>query len=152
MSMENKRMKRPSKAAKERFAHSDNCAQSVFSVFAVQTGMDESTALKITSTLGGGLSRRGEVCGAVSGALLALGLARGTDTPAGKEAAYQLGQEFMRRFEEKHGTILCRELLNVDISTPAGRQQAQNKGVFAALCPLFVEDAAEIVSKMLESA
>lgn len=150
--MKNNGTKKPGKAAKERFARSDNCAQSVFSTFSVQHGMDESTALKITSTLGGGLSRRGEVCGAVTGALLALGLVRGTDTPAGKEESYRMGQEFMSRFEEKHGTIQCRELLDCDISTPAGRQQASDKGYFKALCPLFVEDAAEIVSKMLESA
>lgn len=141
-----------SKLAKATFEKSYNCAQSVFVTFASHYGMDEATALKLSSPLGGGVSRRGEVCGAVTGALLALGLARGTDTPEGKEEAYRMGQEFLQQFEQKHGTILCRELLDCDISTPAGRQQARDKGAFTALCPLFVGDAAEIVSKMLETA
>jgi C_GCAxxG_C_C family probable redox protein len=149
MIMENKGTKQPGKAAEERFARSDNCAQSVFTTFAVQYGMDESSALKITSPLGGGISRRGEVCGAVTGALLALGLVRGTDTPAGKEDAYRMGQEFMRHFEQKHGTILCRDLLGYDIGQPESRQQAHDAGVFKTLCPRFVHDAAEIVQEML---
>ena len=78
------------------------------------------------------MSRRGEVCGAVTGALMALGLAQGADTPAGKEKAYQLGQDFLQRFEIKHGTILCRELIDSDISTPEGHQQARASGVFTA--------------------
>ena len=71
------------------------------------------------------------------------------DTPAGKEDAYRLGQEFLQRFESRHGTILCRELIGCDISTPKGRQQAREKDAFTALCPLFVQNAAEIAQAML---
>lgn len=137
-------------AAVECFSRSFNCSQAVFSAFAPQFGMDEKTALKLASPFGGGIARRGNVCGAVSGALLALGLARGADTPAGKDQIYRLSQEFMRRFEEKHGTILCRELIGCDISTPAGNQAAAEKKVFTTICPALVREAAEIVQTLLE--
>ena len=95
------------------------------------------------------MARRGELCGAVTGALLALGLARGTDKPASKEEIYRLSQEFMRRFEEKHASILCRNLINCDLSTPAGYQAATEKGVFRSICPALVGDAVEIVQTLL---
>lgn len=143
-------MTTPSEAAVDTFSRSFNCSQAVFSPFAKQLGLDESTALKLASPFGGGIARRGEVCGAVTGALLALGLARGADTPAGKDQIYQLSQEFMRRFEAKHGTILCRELIGCDISTPDGSQEAADKKVFVTICPALVREAAEIAEALLE--
>jgi C_GCAxxG_C_C family probable redox protein len=137
-------------AAVNCFSQHFNCSQALFSTFAPQFGMDEATALKLASPFGAGIARRGEVCGAVSGALLTLGLARGADTPAGKEEIYRLSQEFMHRFEEKHGTILCRELIGCDISTPAGYQAATEKRVFVTICPTLVREAAEIVQALLE--
>jgi len=137
-------------AAVNCFSRSFNCSQAVFSTFAPQFGMDEKTALKLASPFGGGIARRGEICGAVSGALLTLGLARGADTPAGKEEIYRLSQEFMRRFEEKHGTLLCRELIGCDIRTPAGYQAAAEKRVFVTICPALVREAAEITQALLD--
>jgi C_GCAxxG_C_C family probable redox protein len=142
-------MTNPSEIAVARFHQDFNCSQSVFVAFAPQLGLDESQALKLASPFGGGVARRAQTCGAVTGALMALGLARGADTPAGKEDAYRLGQEFLQRFESLHATILCRELLGCDISTPEGRQKAREQGAFTALCPLFVRDAAEIAGAML---
>jgi len=137
-------------AAVNCFSRSFNCSQAVFSTFAPQFGMDEKTALKLASPFGGGIACRGEICGAVSGALLTLGLARGADTPAGKEEIYRLSQEFMRRFEEKHGTLLCRELIGCDIRTPAGYQAAAEKRVFVTICPALVREAAEITQALLD--
>jgi C_GCAxxG_C_C family probable redox protein len=142
-------MTNPPDVAVAHFGQGFNCAQSVLVTFAAQLGLEEGQALKLSSPFGGGVSRRGEVCGAVTGALMALGLAQGSDTPAGRESAYQLGQDFLQRFESVHGTILCRELLDCDISTPEGRQQAHDRGAFTALCPLFVRDAAGIVQTLL---
>jgi C_GCAxxG_C_C family probable redox protein len=142
-------MDTPPEAAVNRFRQNFNCAQSVLVAFAPQLGIHESQALKLASPFGGGVARRGQTCGAVTGALMAIGLAQGADTPAGKEDAYRLGQEFLQRFESRHGSILCRELIDCDISTPEGRQQAREKGAFTTRCPLFVRDAAEIVQAML---
>jgi len=83
-------MATPAEIAGSVFSQHYNCSQSVFSAFAEQLGMDQETALKLASPFGGGVARRGEICGAVSGALLALGLARGAQLPAEKEGIYRL--------------------------------------------------------------
>ena len=145
-------MTTPAETARTIFSQSFNCSQSVLSAFAEQFGLDLQTALKLASPFGGGVARRGEMCGAVTGALLALGLAGGADKPAGKDEIYRLSQEFIRRFEEKHGTILCRQLIDFDLSTPAGHQAAVEKGVFKSICPDLVGDAVEIVQALLETA
>ena len=145
-------MATPAEIAVTVFSQNFNCSQSVFSAFAEKFGLDRETALKLASPFGGGVARRGEICGAVTGALLALGLARGADKPADKEAIYRLSQEFMRLFEQKHTSLLCRDLIACDLSTPAGHQAAKEKGVFTTICPLLVRDAVEISQKLLEAA
>jgi C_GCAxxG_C_C family probable redox protein len=135
--------------AAAQFDRGFNCAQSVLNAFAEQIGLDASQALKLASIFGAGMARRGEVCGAVTGALMALGLAQGSDTPEGKQASYQLGQDFLRQFEKKHGRILCRELINCDISTVEGLEHARSQGVFTSDCPLFIRTAVEITQTLL---
>jgi C_GCAxxG_C_C family probable redox protein len=144
-------MPTPAETAVHVFDQSFNCSQSVFSAFAARFGLDRQTALKLASPFGGGFSRQGEICGAVTGALLVLGLGRGADTPAGKEGIYRLSQEFMRLFEQKHNSLLCRNLIDCDISTPEGWQKAKEAGKFTTTCPLLVRDAAEIIQNLLES-
>lgn len=136
--------------AVEHFEQGFNCAQAVFSAFASQHGMDEVIALKLASPFGGGVSRRGEICGAVSGALLTLGLVRGSATPQGKEATYLIGQEFLRKFEAMHNALRCNDLVGYDISLPEAREQARQAGVFQTKCPLFVRDAVLIVQAMMD--
>jgi C_GCAxxG_C_C family probable redox protein len=126
-----------------------NCAQSVLASFTPRLGISRRKALKLASMLGGGVARRGQVCGAVSGGLLALGLGCGADEPAGKEAAYALGQDFLTRFEGRYGSLLCAELLDGNISTPEGRRLLHERGAFARLCPNYVHHAAEIVEQLL---
>jgi C_GCAxxG_C_C family probable redox protein len=141
---------KPSEIAIALFDGNFNCAQSVFAAFASQFGMDESLMLRMASPFGGGVARRGHICGAVTGGLMALGVLRGADTPLGKEAVYRMGQEFIQRFESRHGSILCRVLLDFDISTETGWQQAREKGLFKSTCPEFVRDAVEIAQDMLD--
>jgi C_GCAxxG_C_C family probable redox protein len=141
-------MTTPEDTAVEIFSQGFNCSQAVFSVFAVQSGLDKNSALKLASPFGGGIARRGEVCGAVTGALLALGLARGAADPSGKEDIYRLSQEFMRQFELKHGSLLCRDLLDCDTSSPEGWQKAREAGKFTTVCPRLVRDAVEIVQSL----
>lgn len=145
-------MSTQAEAAVAVFTNDYNCSQAVFSAFAEQFGLDPKLALRLASPFGGGLARRGEVCGAVSGALLALGLARGTDTPRSKEEIYRLSQELMRAFEAKHGSLLCRELIGCDMSTPEGHQAAAEKGVFRSICPGLVRHAAELVETLVKTA
>jgi len=134
-----------------RFEQGFSCSQSVFSSFAPQFGLSDELALKLASPFGGGIARRGEVCGAVSGALMALGLWHGSVTPEDKDETYKIVREFIHRFEEKHGSIICRRLIGADLSTPEGYQTAKEKQVFVNICPNLVKDAAEIVQSLAET-
>ena len=95
------------------------------------------------------MAHQGHVCGAVTGALMVIGLARGSTDPKDKEIVYRLGQEFMQKFEARHGSILCRELIDYDMRVPEEYQAARDTKVFATLCPKFVQSAAEIISEIL---
>ncbi len=129
-----------------------NCAQAVFATFAPGLGLEREQALRIAGGLGGGMGRMGEVCGAVSGAALTIGLKHGKSREEDNEArerTYALVQEFARRFRERHGHLLCRELLGCDVGTPEGRQRAHDSGLHDTLCPRLVRDAAEILEDLL---
>lgn len=135
-------------------AYFDNgfcCSQAVFTTFATEYGIDEKFALKVATQFGGG-ARKGEMCGSVSGALMALGLKYGfSDGRAQeeKELAHQKAEEFMNRFIEKKGTVVCRELLEHDLSKPGELEKCRELGIFNSVCPEMVRCAAEIVEQML---
>ncbi len=138
--------------ATEYFESNFNCAQSVFTTFAKEEGIPEELALKIATQFGGGC-RKGEVCGAVSGALMVLGLLRGHchwNAPEEKERAYSIGEDFMNRFIEKNGTVVCRELLGYDLTKPEEKEKIRELGLFRTACPEMVRSATEIVEEMLK--
>ncbi len=130
-----------------------SCSQAVFSVFAPQLGLDRVTALKVAGPFGRGMGRMGETCGAVTGALMAIGLKYGQtvgEDKAAKEKSYELARQFAERFNARNrGCLTCRELLGADISTPEGLQKLREKQAFTTMCPKFVRDAAEIVEELL---
>jgi len=137
----------PIKTAQNRFAEGFNCSQAVFSAYASKFGIEDETALKLASPFGGGVARQGNVCGAVIGALMVLGLQRGNATLETKDKTYFIAEKFVKRFQEQHGTILCRELIGHDVSTTEGLKNAREQKVFTSACPAFVKDAAELVSE-----
>ena len=146
-------MTTPTDIAVARFDEGFACSQSVFSAYAPLFDLDPELALRIAAPFGGGMGRMGEVCGAVSGALMVLGLKAGNtigQDRASKEKAYDLARAFAERFKARHGSILCRELLGCAIDTPEGLQDAHDKGLFKELCPRLVQDSAEIVAELLE--
>jgi len=141
-----------SKNARNMFIGGFNCSQAVFSTYGKDGGIDRETALKIAGPFGGGMGRLGEVCGAVTGALMAIGLEHGiVDAEDGdtRERCYGLVNEFASRFREKHGSIICRELIGYNISDDDERMKASEQGVFGELCPLLVEDAGMILDEIL---
>ena len=132
-----------------------NCAQSVLLAFEDVTGLDRKTAAMLSSSFGGGLGRMREVCGAVSGASMVLGILRGYDDPKAaeaKKAHYHLIQDFAGRFRQANGSIICRELLSgvniVEGRNPEARTESYYK---KRPCPKLVFQAAEIVDDMLLS-
>ena len=130
-----------------------NCSQSVFAPYAEQFGLGREIALKIASCFGGGVGQMGQICGAVSGALMILGLKYGNTDPHDQEARkrkHACIRKFVEEFTARHHSLICRELLNCDISTPAGLQYAREQQLFAACCPPFIRSAAEILEEILE--
>jgi C_GCAxxG_C_C family probable redox protein len=138
--------------ALERFKAGYFCSQAVLSVFCEDLGMDALTALKVSSGFGGGVGRTGQICGAVSGACMALGLHdwhADPPTPEEKNRISERVRAFSLEFTRCHGSVVCKDLLGCDLGTPEGRREAADRGVFVSVCRPLVEDAARIVEKML---
>ncbi len=137
--------------ARRMFAESYNCAQSVLGQFAERFGLDRELALKVATPFGGGIGHSDQLCGAVSGAIMAIGLEAGSaenDKPQ-REVCYALVQEFMARFSAQHGSITCPGLLGLDLSDPEDYAQAHALGLFQSRCPDYVGDAVTITMDLL---
>lgn len=144
-----------SEQAVEKFVSGYNCAQSILYAFGPDLGLDAETALKVATGLGGGVGGSGEVCGAVTGGVLALGLKYGRggrDDKSVAQAAYQKTLELMRAFERVHGSRTCRTLLGgCDLRTTEGKQRFQQEGLHKKVCVGCVRTVAEILEGMLSA-
>jgi C_GCAxxG_C_C family probable redox protein len=139
--------------ARELFASNHNCAQSVMKAILSEANLDFDQIVPLAAGLGGGISHEGNVCGAVSGAIAALGVLNTrwyTDVPKHKEATYALGEEFVRQFKRKHGSILCNSLTGIDITDVKARNHAFKNGTFRRVCPIYVESAVKIALELTE--
>jgi len=113
-------------------------------------GLSEFDSARVGCGFGGGM-RRGDTCGAVTGALIVLGLRfcpQNASDIAAKAGVYSKVTEFQSRFESRCDSIVCRELMGCDISTPEGMEHARDKGLFRTVCPRMVQVAAEILEDM----
>lgn len=130
-----------------------NCAQSVFLAFAPTVGFDSDTALKISSSFGGGMGRLREVCGAVSSMFAVAGLLYGYTQPNNddiKAKHYELIQSLARSFKSVYGTIICRELLGpLGESTSPIPSKRTERYYAERPCELFVKTASEIIEQEL---
>ncbi len=145
------------KIAADLFVNGCNCSQAVFTAFADVMDMDKDTALRLSSSFGGGMGRMREVCGACSGMFMVAGMLYGTTDKDGEEekaAHYALIQEMARRFKEKNnGTVICRELLGnlkaasstSPIPDPRCAEYYKTRP-----CLKFVLDAVEIMEEIIK--
>lgn len=120
------------------------CSQAVFAAFSEDFDLPKEQALKIGACFGSGM-RRGEVCGACTGALMALGLKYGED----KAKSNEVCERFLDEFENENGSIICNELLGCDIRTEDGVEYARENNLFSEFCPKMVESAAKILNEMI---
>ncbi|MGD1118495.1 MAG: C-GCAxxG-C-C family protein [Dehalococcoidales bacterium] len=140
------------KNARETMGKRANCAQSTLTAFSEDFGLNKNTAFSIAQGFGGGM-HIDSICGAVTGAYMALGLAN----PVSEESPRQsmdktnaLINEFNRKFKELHGALTCTELLGYNLSRPEALNKARESGVFLSKCPVFVGDAVKIVEQLLK--
>ena len=141
-----------SEKAVEYYSNNFNCSQSVFTAFATELGIDEKLALKLGTDFGGG-ARKGELCGAVAGALMVLGLRCGhceSDDTDGKRKAYSVSEEFMNRFIAQKGTVVCRELLGYDLTKEEDMKCIMDGNLFKTICPEMVRCASEILDEVID--
>ena len=143
-------MSEKSEKAKELFKQGYNCSQAVLGVFCEELGMNFETAMKIASSFGGGMGRMREVCGTVSGMFMAAGLAYSTPDN-NKAEQYRIVQELAKRFKDKNGSIICRELLEgIESSTspiPSERTESYYK---KRPCIELVGDSVEILEEFMK--
>ena len=146
-------MSEKSEKAKELFKSGYICSQAVLGVFCEELGLDFETAMKLASSFGGGMGRMREVCGTVSGMFMAAGLAfaSASDSPLEKGEHYKRIQELAKRFRDKNGSIICRELLQgIESSTaPTPSERTQNY-YKKRPCVELVGDSVEIFEEFLK--
>ena len=140
--------------ADEKFVSGYNCAQAVLFSFADRLGLPPDSALKAACAFGAGMGRKGEVCGAVSGALVVLGFHFGRgekEDRTATETPYAKTREFFSRFEAMHGACRCRDLLEgCNLATQEGQQDFLDRDCFKAICRPCVRNAVEIVELLIE--
>lgn len=127
-----------------------HCSQSVLVAYAQELGLTDEQALKIAYCLNSGM-RKGEVCGACSGALLVLGMKYGQykkEDLESRQLADRKTIEFMERFKSENGSYICNDLLGCDMSTDEGILYAKEHNCFTELCPRMVASAVRILEDM----
>ena len=133
------------------FADDLHCSQSILAAFSEECGITEEQAFRLGSCFGSGM-RKGDVCGACTGALMVLGLMYG-ETHAGDKEGRQrtnlLNDLMMDRFSAANGSCLCNDLLGCDIRTSEGVQYARDHHLSTEFCPKMVESAVEILEEIL---
>ncbi|HEY8500858.1 MAG TPA: C-GCAxxG-C-C family protein [Clostridia bacterium] len=142
-----------SELARELFRKGYNCAQSVFAAFCDETGLAIDAALKMASSFGGGMGGMREVCGAVTGMFMVVGMKYGYTDPSDKKVKtehYELVQDLAKQFEKENGSIICKELLGLSIKNdnpaPAGRNENYYR---KRPCAELVEQAARILDEYI---
>ena len=139
--------------AKELFKKGYNCSQSIVLAFYDETGLDSETALKIASSFGGGMGRLREVCGAVTGMFMVVGMKYGYTDPFDKKAKtehYRLIQDLARQFEKENGSIICRDLLGISVKNDIPVPDDRNENYYRKRpCAELVEEAARILDEYI---
>lgn len=135
------------------FTDGFNCAQAVLSSFSDEYSCPKELALKISGAFGSGMGQLGETCGAVTGALMVIGLKYGkfisTDT-ASKDRTYACVKFYSDNFKSRFGSIKCHDLIKYNLSNPDELLEARKAGVFKSICPALIKGSVEILEPLLK--
>ncbi len=140
-------MSKYSDRAVELFLEGKNCSQAVFAAFAPDLGLSEETALAVSIGLGGGVGRMREVCGAVSGSAMLVGLKY---PELDKTEVYERVRMIVDEFKKTNYSIVCKELLGLSKPETSSVPEARTEEYYKKRpCVKIVEDAALAVEKVL---
>ena len=145
-------MKTNPEIAREYFTSGYNCAQSVFLSYAKKYGFDSETALRLSSSFGGGMGRMREVCGAISAMFMIAGLENGyteNNNDEIKAEHYTRIQNLAKEFKKKNGTIICRELLGVDADDNPIPSKRTSEYYAERPCEELIADACKIIDEFI---
>jgi C_GCAxxG_C_C family probable redox protein len=137
--------------AEEKFLEEYACSQAIFSTYCEQFDIDPKIALSLSAGFGGGMCM-GKTCGAVTGAIMVLGLVFGgydSETSEGRKKIKEAIIKFTEKYKDINGSTECKELLSIDISTPEGFKVAMDKNLFKTICPKFIKDSATIIEEII---
>lgn len=141
--------------AAELFASGFNCAESV--LLTLTRNFNKTTDLivpSIATGFGGGIARTGLTCGALSGAIMTIGIIMGRNKPdetEKKETVYEMALKVITGFEKEFGTSLCKNLTKCDLRTSEGHEKFQSQKIRETICPKFVKWSANYVTRLIES-
>jgi C_GCAxxG_C_C family probable redox protein len=130
------------------------CAQSVIASFASDFGLDEELALKIATGFGSGMGRMCEVCGALTGGFMVIGLKYGKYRTEGTrygnetETTYKMVSELASKFKDRNRSMICRELIGHDLNDPEQRAEVVKLGLFKTSCGKYIRDSVELLEEM----
>ena len=128
------------------------CTQSILASFAARYSLQQDLAFRIGESFGAGTSCTNDMCGAVTGAIMVLGLQYGSalsNDEVARSYTYQRVHKLIQRFKDIHGSIQCTDLLGYDLSDPHQLRTVWEKGLFMQLCPILVRDAAQTLIEMI---
>jgi C_GCAxxG_C_C family probable redox protein len=140
------------KSSKDYFMEGGNCSESTLLGISESLGKKCKSIPRIASGFGGGFGRHGEICGAISGSVMAIGLVYGRKDlkdAAAKEKIYGIVDEYLKKFIKKYGTLSCRELTGCDMLTPEGLKKIKDGKIHANVCAPIVEFAEHEALKII---
>jgi len=144
-----KSKEKASKKAASYFRSGYNCAESV--LMAMQDTWHGQKTPNIATGFGAGIGRKGSVCGAVTGGVLAINLKYGRmKADEDREKSYALASEFCREFEKEFGSVICRDLIGCDLATPQGRKKFKELNLLEEKCTRFVDGAVKILAGLID--
>lgn len=145
-------MQRKEKAV-ELFSQQFNCSQAIFTAYRKVDSLDEESALKLSTVFGAGIACTGsELCGAVSGALLAISMHYGKgdiQSTDAKAKTYELAKRFMTDFKSNMGSCTCESILGLNIGNPENMEKAKEMKLFETRCLEAVKAASNILEGIL---
>ena len=128
------------------------CSQSVFATLSEELGLEQKQALKIATGFGAGIACQGDICGAVSGAILAIGLKHGNHEGLSdvdlKNKTFYFTQELIERIKTKHGSYTFKGLTGIDFTDPGSVKLASESGMVEKICFNVIRDSVQIVEEI----
>jgi C_GCAxxG_C_C family probable redox protein len=134
------------------FRQGFSCSQAVLGVFAKDFGLDKTTAFRISQGFGAGIAYTDDICGAVSGAVMVIGLRYGRTKAsdlAARDKTYAVVTEFLKEFDKRNGSVICTDLIGYNLSVADQAAEAKEKNAFASRCPAFIRSAVEILEGLV---